>query len=151
MKQFQTPERRQFLVGWVAAFVLAATLFPTQADAEAKVRIAIWDFENNAEQRWWFWNDLGPAARNYIDTAFFEDPTLSAQFSVIEREKLDMVLQEQGSGHVGRSRSADCGQSREGPRDQVHCHGGSGQVCDQYDQGRIRWYRRQVHQGRGQH
>ena len=103
MKQFQTPRRKQFFVGWVATFVLAATLFPAQADAQAKIRIAIWDFENNAEQRWWFWNDLGPAARNYIDTAFFEDPTLSAQFSVIEREKLDMVLKEQGLATSGLS------------------------------------------------
>ena len=112
MKQFQIPERKQFFVGWVAAFVLAATLFPAQVDAQAKIRIAIWDFENNAEQRWWFWNDLGPAARNYIDTAFFEDPILSAQFSVIEREKLDMVLKEQGlatSGALDQQTAAKIG------------------------------------------
>ncbi len=112
MKQFPIPERRQFFVGWVAAFVLAATLFPTQADAQAKIRIAIWDFENNAEQRWWFYNDLGPAARNFIDTAFFEDPALSAQFSVIEREKLEMVLKEQGlatSGALDQQTAAKVG------------------------------------------
>ena len=96
MKQFVRPAQNQLFVGWVVAFVLATLFFPTQADAQAKIRIAIWDFENNAEQRWWFSSDLGPAARNFIDTAFFEDETLSSQFSVIEREKLDMVLKEQG-------------------------------------------------------
>ena len=88
MRQFPTPERKKLFLGSVAVFALAAILFPAQAHAQAKIRIAIWDFENNAEQRWWFYNDLGPAARNFIDTAFFEDETLSAQFSVIEREKL---------------------------------------------------------------
>jgi hypothetical protein len=56
---------------------------------------------------------MGPAARNHIDTAFSEDPTLSAKFSVIEREKLDMVLKEQGlatSGALDQQTAAKVGQ-----------------------------------------
>ncbi|MGH9321098.1 MAG: CsgG/HfaB family protein [Vicinamibacteria bacterium] len=84
-----------------AAVALTAILIPFQLQAQGKIRVAIWDFENNAEQSWWFWNDLGPAARNHIDTAFSENEVLSSKFSVIEREKLDMVLKEQGLGTTG--------------------------------------------------
>ncbi len=81
--------------------ILLAVLVPLQVQAQGKIRVAIWDFENHAEQSWWFYGDLGPAARNNIDTAFAENQALSAKFSVIEREKLDMVLKEQGLGTTG--------------------------------------------------
>lgn len=98
------------------ALILAAVsalLLPAPAQAQAKIRVAIWDFENNAEQSWWFYSDMGPAARNFIDTAFAEDRTLRDMFSVIEREKLDMVLQEQGlatSGALDQQTAAKVGQ-----------------------------------------
>ena len=81
-----------------AALVLTAAL---QAHAQAKIKIAIWEFENHAENHWAFWNDLGPAARNQIDTEFSENPALSAKFSVIEREKLALVMKEQNLGAAG--------------------------------------------------
>ena len=81
-----------------AAFVLTATL---QAHAQAKIKIAIWEFENHAENHWAFWNDLGPAARNQIDTEFSENKLLSEKFSVIERDKLALVMKEQGLGASG--------------------------------------------------
>jgi curli biogenesis system outer membrane secretion channel CsgG len=82
------------------------------AAAQAKIRIAIWDFENHAERSWWFYDQLGPAARNHIDTAFSEDPNCSGRFSIIEREKLDLVLQEQGlstSGALDQQTAAKVG------------------------------------------
>jgi curli biogenesis system outer membrane secretion channel CsgG len=82
------------------ACVIALTA-PISVSAQGKIRIAIWDFENHAEQHWWFYNDLGPAARNQIDTAFAENPDLSQRFSVIEREKLEMVMKEQGLASSG--------------------------------------------------
>jgi curli biogenesis system outer membrane secretion channel CsgG len=85
-----------------AVLALAVVLVaPTPLLAQAKIRIAIWDFENHAEHQWWFWNDLGPAARNQIETSLSENPTLSATFSVIEREKLDLVMKEQGLSSAG--------------------------------------------------
>jgi curli biogenesis system outer membrane secretion channel CsgG len=78
--------------------VLAASL---QAEAQAKVKIAIWEFENHTENRYWFSKDLGPAARNQIDTEFSENLTLSSKFSVVERDKLNLVLKEQGLGASG--------------------------------------------------
>ncbi|OFV90284.1 MAG: hypothetical protein A3G76_04720 [Acidobacteria bacterium RIFCSPLOWO2_12_FULL_65_11] len=81
-----------------AVLVLMAA---SQALAQAKIKIAIWEFENHAENRYSFWNDLGPAARNQIDTEFSENPMLSAKFSVIERQQLGLILKEQGLAASG--------------------------------------------------
>src|SRR2546425_4057180 len=84
-----------FLCG---ALVLA---FATQSYAQAKIKIAIWEFDNNAAHSYWYWDKLGPAARNLIDTAFSENKLLSNKFSVIERDKLNLVLKEQGLAQTG--------------------------------------------------
>ena len=85
----------------ICVFLALTTVWVGPAAAQSKIRIAIWDFENNAPSSWWFWNEMGPAARNHIDTAFSEDPKLSAKFSVVEREKLALVLKEQGLASSG--------------------------------------------------
>ena len=90
--------KKLFCVTIASALLFAA---PAPLLAQAKIRIAIWDFENHSENHWWFWNDLGPAARNQIDTSFSENATLSAKFSVIEREKLALVMKEQGLSVAG--------------------------------------------------
>jgi curli biogenesis system outer membrane secretion channel CsgG len=86
--------------GFLVASMLVGMLMPVQS-MQPKIRVALWDFENNAQGSWWYYNDLGPAARNQIDTAFSEDPKLSEMFTVIEREKLGMVLKEQGLAASG--------------------------------------------------
>ena len=48
------------LVGIVSSILL----FPGRSDAQGKIRVAIWEFENHAEQSYWFSKNLGPAARN---------------------------------------------------------------------------------------
>src|SRR2546428_8891592 len=83
----------------VSVALLLALPFPSLA--QGKIRVAIWEFENHAEHHWWFYNDLGPAARNQIDTEFSENNMLSSKFSVIERDKLNLVLQEQGLAMAG--------------------------------------------------
>ena len=96
----------------LGALAIMSCLAPTNLEAQAKIRIAIWDFENHSERSWWFYNDLGPAARNHIDTAFSENEALSSRFSVIEREKLDLVLKEQGlatSGALDQQTAAKVG------------------------------------------
>jgi len=86
---------RLFMCAAAAVGLLLAR--PADGLAQGKVRIAIWEFENNAETtRWWFWKDMGPAARNQIDTEFSQNPALDSKFSVVERDKLDLVLKEQG-------------------------------------------------------
>jgi curli biogenesis system outer membrane secretion channel CsgG len=84
----------------VAAAVMMAMITPA-ASSQAKIRIAIWDFENHSQGSWWYYNDLGPAARNQIDTAFSENAKLSEMFTVLEREKLAMVMKEQGLAAAG--------------------------------------------------
>jgi curli biogenesis system outer membrane secretion channel CsgG len=90
---------------WASRFLALTTLLvlmtPAIAAAQQRIKVAIWDFENNAERSWWFYDDLGPAVRNQIDTAFSENDELSRTFSVIEREKLDLVMKEQGLGSAG--------------------------------------------------
>lgn len=98
---------------WLRPTILAVLLaFPSSAFAQAKIKVAIWEFENHAENRWSFYNDLGPAARNQIDTEFSENKALSDKFSVVERDKLNLVLKEQGlatSGAVDPASAAKVG------------------------------------------
>ncbi len=101
---------KRILLAPLLLSVLAA--FPTQASAQAKIKVAIWEFENHAETSWWFFKDMGPAARNQIDTEFSENKLLSDKFSVIERDKLNLVLKEQGlaaSGAVDPATAAKVG------------------------------------------
>jgi len=74
---------------------------PGSGFAQGKIKIAIWEFENHAETSWWFHNDMGPAARNTIDTEFSENKLLSDKFSVVERDKLNLVMKEQGLAQSG--------------------------------------------------
>jgi curli biogenesis system outer membrane secretion channel CsgG len=84
----------------VASALVLGMVVPT-ATSQGKIRIALWDFENNSQGSWWYHADLGPAARNQIDTAFSENSKLSDLFIVVEREKLAMVMKEQGLGATG--------------------------------------------------
>jgi curli biogenesis system outer membrane secretion channel CsgG len=79
-------------------FVLALA---SQGFAQAKIKVAIWEFDNNAAHTYWYWDKMGPAARNIIDTAFSENKLLSNKFSVVERDKLGLVLKEQGLAQSG--------------------------------------------------
>jgi curli biogenesis system outer membrane secretion channel CsgG len=100
------------LLGCVATATALVLALPVSSFAQAKIKIAIWEFENHAETHWWFWNDLGPAARNQIDTEFSENKLLSSKFSVIERDKLNLALKEQGlatSGAVDPASAAKVG------------------------------------------
>jgi curli biogenesis system outer membrane secretion channel CsgG len=73
---------------------------PAQSFAQGKIKVAIWEFENHADG-YWYSGKLGPAARDQIDTEFSENSALSSKFSVIERDKLALVLKEQGLGASG--------------------------------------------------
>ena len=85
----------------LAAALAIPMLLPATAVAQQKIRVAIWDFENNSQGSWWFSNQLGPAVRNHIDTAFAEDSQLSEKFSVVERETLALIMKEQGLSSAG--------------------------------------------------
>jgi curli biogenesis system outer membrane secretion channel CsgG len=97
---------------FIVAVSLSLLAVPQAALAQGKIRIAIWEFENHAAQHYWYSNELGPAARNQIDTEFSENRALAAKFSVVERDKLNLVLKEQGlatSGAVDPATAAKVG------------------------------------------
>jgi curli biogenesis system outer membrane secretion channel CsgG len=97
---------------WAVALLVLLTALPSQSFAQAKIKVAIWEFENHAETHYWYSGMLGPAARDQIDTEFSENSALSSKFSVIERDKLALVLKEQGlatSGAVDPSSAAKVG------------------------------------------
>src|SRR2546423_10358646 len=74
---------------------------PSRGFAQGKIRVAIWEFENHAGAQYWYSNQLGPASRNQIDNEFSENKLLSSKFSVVERDKLNLVLKEQGLATAG--------------------------------------------------
>src|SRR5438105_7511332 len=74
---------------------------PSRGFAQGKIRVAVWEFENHAGTNYWYSNQLGPAARNQIDNEFSENKLLSSKFSVVERDKLNLVLKEQGLATAG--------------------------------------------------
>jgi curli biogenesis system outer membrane secretion channel CsgG len=85
----------------LAAILALLVVLPSPGFAQGKIRVAIWEFENHADQHYWFSNNLGPAARNQIDNEFSENKLLSAKFSVVERDKLNLALKEQGLATAG--------------------------------------------------
>ena len=90
---------RKMLMCFLALLAFQLVL-PTESFAQAKIKVAVWEFENHAES-YWYSSRLGPAARDQIDTEFSENQQLSSRFSVIERDKLALVLKEQGLGASG--------------------------------------------------
>jgi curli biogenesis system outer membrane secretion channel CsgG len=85
----------------VCAVLALSMAVATPALAQAKIRVALWDFDNNAGTNYWFYDRLGPAARNQIDTAFSENEALREKFTVVERQALELVMKEQGLSAAG--------------------------------------------------
>ena len=83
--------------------MLAATLLgaPASVFAQAKIRIAVSNFENNST--WSFWGDkLGAAAADELATQLVQ----TGKYTVIERAQLDAILREQNLGASGAVTSA---------------------------------------------
>src|SRR5229473_719772 len=74
---------------------------PPASFAQGKIKIAIWEFENHADTGLSFFSSMATATRNQIDTEFSDNSLLSSKFSVIERDKLNLVLKEQGLAQTG--------------------------------------------------
>jgi curli biogenesis system outer membrane secretion channel CsgG len=68
--------------------------------AEAKKRVALMDFDFATVQHWWSGNwDIGKGIADLIVTGLVKDGT----YSVIERKKLDTILQEQNFSNSDRA------------------------------------------------
>lgn len=86
----------------LCTFMLIASLATGLAWGQArpgKVRVAVLDFEVNVPSVWWSWDThrLGRAAADQLVTQLVQ----SGKFSVIERDKLDLVLKEQALSASG--------------------------------------------------
>ncbi len=67
---------------------------------EAKKRVALLDFDFGTVQRWWSGNwDIGKGVADLVVTGLVKDGT----YSVIERKKLDTILQEQNFSNSDRA------------------------------------------------
>jgi len=83
--------------------MLAAALVgaPSSVLAQAKIRIAVSNFENNSAWAWWG-DNLGRAAADELATQLVQ----TGKFTVIERAQLDAILQEQNLSVSGAVTSA---------------------------------------------
>jgi curli biogenesis system outer membrane secretion channel CsgG len=72
----------------------------SQPAAQAKKRVALMDFDFGTVQHWWSGNwDIGKGIADLVVTNLVKDGT----FSVIERKKLDAILQEQNFSNSDRA------------------------------------------------
>lgn len=76
--------------------VAVLTAAPTSAFAQAKVRVAVMNFENNSTWAWWG-DNLGAAAADELATQLVQ----SGKYTVLERRELENILREQNLGASG--------------------------------------------------
>jgi curli biogenesis system outer membrane secretion channel CsgG len=88
---------RRFMVFTLIVAVMAAMIGISPAFADGKkIRVAVFDFQNNSTWSWWG-DRLGEAANDEFVTQLVN----TGQFTVIERQKLQAILAEQGLGASG--------------------------------------------------
>jgi curli biogenesis system outer membrane secretion channel CsgG len=73
------------------ALALTASLMAAQGGSSGKPRIAVLEFANKANNQWWFSN--GAAAAQDV---FVTELVKSRKFVVIEREKINSIMEEKG-------------------------------------------------------
>jgi curli biogenesis system outer membrane secretion channel CsgG len=100
---------RRTLAAPIALALMLLGLVPRLAGAQdAKVRVAVMNFENNSTWTWWG-DNLGKAAADELTTQLVQ----SGKFTVVERTQLNSMLAEQNlgaSGRVDTSTAAKIGQ-----------------------------------------
>jgi curli biogenesis system outer membrane secretion channel CsgG len=85
------------LLGLILVLLLVSN---TVTFGQARKRIALLDFEFGSIQHWWSGNwDIGKGIADMTVTNLVKDGT----FSVIERKKLDSILQEQNFSNSDRA------------------------------------------------
>jgi len=92
-------KKKSLILAGLFLILLAGGLFIPQGDATAqKIRIAVMPFKLGQIQRWWGWDwDPGEGISDMLVTELVN----SGRFSVVERERLDEVLQEQNLAREG--------------------------------------------------
>lgn len=82
------------LCGVVA--LLATVVAPTLSSAGDKPRIAVLEFKNKADNQWW-----GHGGAEAAQDVFVTELVKSGKFTVVDRERLDAMMQEKGLQQSG--------------------------------------------------
>ncbi len=92
-------KKKSLMLAGLFLILLAGGLFIPREDADAqKIRIAVMPFKLGQIKRWWGWDwDPGEGISDMLVTELVN----SGRFSVVERERLDEVLQEQNLAREG--------------------------------------------------
>jgi len=92
-------KKKSLMLAGLFLILLASGLFIPQQDAAAqKIRIAVMPFKIGNIKNWWGWGwDPGEGISDMLVTELVN----SGRFSVVERERLDEVLQEQNLAREG--------------------------------------------------
>jgi len=91
-------KKSAMLVGLFLVLMASGLFIPQENAAAQKIRIAVMPFKLGQIQRWWGWDwDPGEGISDMLVTELVN----SGRFSVVERERLDEVLQEQNLAREG--------------------------------------------------
>ena len=88
--------KKNFVLIFMLVLVFMLVSFSQVLSAQGKLRVAVVSFENNSTWHWWG-DRLGEAAADVFVTQLLE----TGKFSLIEREKVDLILREQDFGVSG--------------------------------------------------
>lgn len=88
--------KKNFLLIFMLVLLFVLISFSHVYSGQGKLRVAVMRFENNSTWHWWG-DRLGEAAADVFVTNLME----TGKFSLIEREKVDLILREQDFGASG--------------------------------------------------
>jgi curli biogenesis system outer membrane secretion channel CsgG len=108
----KNPTTSTFLIVSIALALIFSAAAPSDALA-GKPRVAVIDFDSEERNFWSHWRDHKHEVEFEVNALFMNELVKSGKFTVIERQRLDAILQEQGlslSGQVSASSAVSAGQ-----------------------------------------
>jgi curli biogenesis system outer membrane secretion channel CsgG len=108
----KNPTTSTFLIVSIALALIFSAAVPSDALA-GKPRVAVIDFDSEERNFWSHWRDHKHEVEFEVNALFMNELVKSGKFTVIERQRLDAILQEQGlslSGQVSASSAVSAGQ-----------------------------------------
>jgi curli biogenesis system outer membrane secretion channel CsgG len=108
----KNPTTSTFLIVSIALALIFSAAAPSDALA-GKPRVAVINFDSEERNFWSHWRDHKHEVEFEVNALFMNELVKSGKFTVIERQRLDDILQEQGlslSGQVSASSAVSAGQ-----------------------------------------
>ncbi len=108
----KNPTTSTFLIVSIALALIFSAAAPSDALA-GKPRVAVIDFDSEERNFWSHWRDHKHEVEFEVNALFMNELVKSGKFTVIERQRLDAILQEQGlslSGQVSANSAVSAGQ-----------------------------------------